>query len=210
MVSFMEFKSRAFPCGCLSVYTTGVLFKDFDRNNLTRWVEKGLLLRLRRGWYAFPEHIKYPDFSRYVAGQIYGPSYISLQTALNIYGIIPEAVTDIMSVTARKTAHFDNAFGRYFYQTVRREMIFGFKPVTMPGAPDFPARDWWLALPEKAILDFLYLYPFYKTEQDMLELRFDEWFMAEELDRERLGSYLERMQCKALERRVNTLLRAYD
>ena len=46
-----------------------------------------------------------------------------------------------------------------------------------------------MAYPEKAIIDLLYLYPQYNTAEALLELRFDEWWMQEELDRERLLAY---------------------
>ena len=67
-----------------------------------------------------------------------------------------------------------------------------------------------LALPEKALLDLLYLYPFYNSEEELIQLRLDEDFMTEDLDVERLGSYLERMHNKALEVRVNKLLKLFD
>ncbi|MGM9798633.1 MAG: hypothetical protein ACI3ZY_13880 [Parabacteroides sp.] len=68
---------------------------------------------------------------------------------------------------------------------------------------------WMLALPEKALLDLLYLYPFYNTEQEMIDLRLDEEFMAEDLDLERLGIYLEKMRSKALDARVKLLQKSY-
>jgi len=43
--------------------------KDFDRNNLTRWCRRGLLVKLRNQYYAFPEYRQVPDFSRYVANR---------------------------------------------------------------------------------------------------------------------------------------------
>ena len=43
--------------------------KDFDRNNLTRWCHRGLLVKLRNQYYAFPEYRQVPDFSRYVANR---------------------------------------------------------------------------------------------------------------------------------------------
>ena len=104
MVSYLEFKSALLPEGCFSIHQVRTFFPLFDRNNLSRWIKKGLLIRLRREWYTFPELLQRPEFSHYIAGRFYRPSYISLFTALSIYGMIPEAVMSITSVTTLKTA----------------------------------------------------------------------------------------------------------
>jgi hypothetical protein len=61
-----------------------------------------------------------------------------------------------------------------------------------------------------AIMCILYLYPFYNTTQELQDLRFDEDFMQDELDRERLLEYTDKFKSRALERRVKTMLKAYD
>ena len=66
------------------------------------------------------------------------------------------------------------------------------------------------ATPEKALLDLLYLNPYYKTEQDMEELRLDEDFMQNELDTERLNGYLSKMESKTLEQKVKRLMKVYE
>ena len=212
MTSYWKFREKLLPDGCFSVHQARACFPEFDRNNLTRWSQRGLLIKLRRGWYAFPEMLRRPDFSRYVACRIYRPSYISLHTALNIYGMIPEAVTDITAVTTLKTAHFENRFGQYFYQNMKPSMYFGCKPVVLPPATSAvgsPVQTWLLAYPEKALLDLLYLYPFYDGEAELEQLRLDEYFMTEELDIDRLAEYRRKIGCKALDSRVMKLLRIY-
>jgi len=213
MVSYIEFKERLLPEGCFSIHQARLYFPTFDRNNLTRWTKKGLLLRLRQEWYVFPELLQRPDFSRYVAGRIYRPSYISLHTALSIYGMIPEAVTSITSVSTLKTARFENAFGQYAYQNVKPELFFGYKPVMLPqntAIINAPQQAWMLAHPEKALLDLLYLYPFYDNEQELEQLRLDEDYMTDELDLDRLSEYQQKMGNKALDTRIKKLLKIYD
>lgn len=212
MVSYLEFKEKLLPEGCFSIHQARAFFPSFDRNNFTRWVKKEQLVKLRQGWYAFPEMLQRIDFSRYVASRIYRPSYISLHTALSIYGMIPEAVTDITSVTTLKTAQFDNQFGRYSYQNVKPKIFFGYKPVKILGNTaivNAPQQTWMLALPEKALLDLLYLYPFYNNDTELEQLRLDEDFMTEELDINRLREYLQRIGNKALNDRVKKLLKIY-
>ena len=66
------------------------------------------------------------------------------------------------------------------------------------------------ATPEKALLDLLYLNPYYKPEQDMEELRLDEDFMQSVINTERLSNYLTQVGSKALEQRVHLLLKVYE
>ncbi len=203
-MDFLTFRDRMYPMGCFNINQMLLWEKDFDRNNLTRWCRKGLLMKLRNQYYAFPEFRQEPDSARYVANRIYMPSYISLHSALCFYGMIPEEVVQLTSVTTLKTAKFENAFGTFHYQNVKNSLYFGFEVLTMRDGHTFL-----LATPEKALLDLLYLYPFYKTVQDMEELRLDEYFMQEELDTERLSEYLSRFGKKALAKRVNLLLKVY-
>ena len=66
------------------------------------------------------------------------------------------------------------------------------------------------ATPEKALLDLLYLNPFYKTEQDMEELRLDEDYIQNELNLERLNGYLSKIESKTLEQKVKRLMKVYE
>ena len=66
-----------------------------------------------------------------------------------------------------------------------------------------------LATPEKALIDLLYLYPQYSTEEEMRELRLDENFMQYELDKERLTEYANRIGSPILTKRVKLMLKTY-
>ena len=65
------------------------------------------------------------------------------------------------------------------------------------------------ATPEKALLDLLYLYPFYDTVQEVEALRLDEDYLHNELKKELLLEYAAAFQSKALDRRVKLLLKTY-
>jgi predicted transcriptional regulator of viral defense system len=176
---------------------------SFQNNNLTRWTKQRLLVKLRQGFYAFPEYLNSRDFARYISNRIYKPSYISIHTALAFYGIIPEAVVQITAASSLKTAEFTNDFGTYAYKKLREELIFGYE--LMP----FGERTIQFATPEKALLDLLYIYPFYNTPAEMEELRLDEEYMQSELDRDRLAEYAERFGSKALSNRVKIMMNTY-
>lgn len=204
-MDFLTFRERMYPMGCFNINQVLLWENDFDRNNLTRWCKKGLLEKLRNQYYAFPEYHQKPDFSRYVANRIYSPSYISLHSALSFYGMIPEEVVQLTSVTTLKTAKFKNSFGTFHYQNVKTNLFFGYEIKMMQNG-----RGLLFATPEKALIDLLYLNSYYKTEQDMEELRLDEDFMHDEFNNDRLVNYLARIDNKSLEKRVKTLMKVYD
>ena len=204
-MNYLEFKNRMFDLVCFNTHQVYAWNPDFDRNNFVRWVKKGLLLRLRQGYYTFPDYKSKPDFTLFFANRIYRPSYISLHTALAFYGIIPEAVVQITSVTSLKTASFQNEFGEYEYKSIREELMFGYniKPIAN-------GQSLQIAHPEKALLDLLYLYPFYNTEHEMENLRLDENFLLDEINTKRLDDYLLKFKNNALQKRVKLLKSTYD
>ena len=176
-MDFLTFRERMFPMGCFNINQVLLWERDFDRNNLTRWCRKGLIVKLRNQYYAFPEYKRVPDFSQYIANCIYAPSYISTQSALSFYGMIPEEVVQFTSVSTLKTSKFVNDFGTFFYQNVKIPLFFGYEIKTLQNG-----RGLMFATPEKALLDLLYLNPFYRTEQDMENLRLDEDYIQNELN----------------------------
>jgi predicted transcriptional regulator of viral defense system len=157
------------------------------------------------GWYAFPEYRVKPDFAEYIAGKIYIPSYISLHTALAFYGLIPESVVQMTSVTSLKTASFTNEFGEYSYKSVKNDLMFGYfrRPIADGRTTPYATR-------EKALLDLLYLYPFYNTESELLELRLDRDILREKWDRRTWLSMGKRSQCARLEKRMRLFEKVYN
>ena len=203
-MDFLTFRERLYPMGCFNVNQVRLWEPDFDRNCLTRWCRKGLLVKLRNEWYAFAEYKQVPDFERYIANRIYAPSYVSLHSALSFYGMIPEEVLSLTSVTTLKTAKFENAFGTFSYQNIKESLFFGYEPKTI-----LNGRIILFATPEKALLDLLYLNPFYKTEEDMEQLRLDEDFIQTQLDRDHLMQFLSQIGNHALEQRTKLMLKVY-
>ena len=203
-MNYIQFKNRFFDMGCFSMHQVYAWQADFDKSNMTRWLKRELLVKLRNGYYSFPEYLKQPEFSYLVSNWIYSPSYISLHTALAFYGMIPEAVMPVSAVGALKKAKFENAFGTFTYQQIASELMFGYDLKPFSGG-----RSLLFAQPEKALLDLLYLYPFYNTLQEMEELRLDEDFMQQDFNVERFCEYARRFQSKALDKRMDMLLKIY-
>lgn len=204
-MTYTQFYNQWHGLGCFSVHQVHAISPDFNRANWHQWQKSGYIVMLRQGWYAFADYLQQPDYARYFAGKIYAPSYISLHTALSFYGIIPEAVVEITSVTTQKTCRYENAFGQFSYQTVRPRLFWGFEPKIMRDG-----KQYMMATPEKAIIDLLYLYPQYSSVEEMRELRFDEDWMHDELNLARLKEYSERIKSPVLNRRIKLLLKAYE
>lgn len=130
-----------------------VLGTDFTSTtlvNLKNWINKGHLVMLRRGLYILSE-IRSTIDAMTLSTKIYQPSYVSLETALSFYGIIPEAVFTTTSVTTRKTKEFKTPVGNFSYQKIKKEAFGGFETKKQNNI------SFNLALPEKALVDFLYL-----------------------------------------------------
>lgn len=130
-----------------------ILGTDFTNTtliNIKNWVNKEYLFMLRRGLYAASELKGEIDILVF-ATKIYAPSYVSMEMALNYYGIIPEAVFTVTSVTTRKTKQFATPLGNFSYQKIKREAFGGYSTKMSKGV------SFNLALPEKAVVDFFYL-----------------------------------------------------
>lgn len=204
MIGFLEFKDCFAGLDCFSLNQIRNIYPDIQQKNILEWCRQGMMEQLGNGWYSFPECTKYVDVVRRIANVLYAPSYVSLHHTLCFYEMIPEAVINITSVTMQKTRTFDNRFGRFVYQSVKPSFYFGYELLIGRNGKSF-----FMATPEKALLDLLYLYPFYKTEQDMIDLRLDEDFMEDEFNMERFDGYVERVGDAALKERAATLKKAY-
>jgi len=204
-MNYFEFRTKLFNVACFNIDQVYAWQPGFDRNNLSRWANTGRLIRLRQGYFTFPEYKGMPDYALFFGNRIYRPSYISLHTALSFYGMIPESVVDITSVTTLKTRAFTNSIGEYAYRSVKSDLMFGYVLKPLSGGMALQ-----LASPEKALLDLLYLFPEYKSDRDMADLRLDEDFLMNDLNKELLHEYNLRFKSKALDHRVNLLLKTYE
>jgi hypothetical protein len=128
------------------------------RGKIARMIRAGELLQLRRGLYATRRGI-HPYC---LAASIYGPSYISFETALSFHGLIPDAVHEITSATLKRAQEFENVFGRYRYRTVPRKVYpIGIERITEGGIPFL------IASPTKAVCDRIALEPRMRSMSDV-------------------------------------------
>ncbi len=153
-----------------------------------------MLIKLKNGIYLFTAR-KDLVSNESVAFTIYQPSYISLEWALSHYGIIPEMVYNVTSVTSKTTRTFKNDIGLFAYRHLKKDLFFGYKKV------DDGKGMYLLAEPEKALLDYLYLnLAKLHDEADIEELRLNRFSMGEAVDKEKLMQYAEVFNSKKLDR----------
>lgn len=84
-MDYLGFKKALSDKVCISTHQIHAGFSGFNDNNLTRWVKKGLLIKLRNGYYAFPEYLTAPASTIFIANHIYRPSYVSLHLAFVLF-----------------------------------------------------------------------------------------------------------------------------
>jgi len=134
------------------------------KNNLGRWVKMAQLQRLRKNLYEFIElglESNIPDV--YVGNRLYIPSYISLETALSIYSLIPDIAVQVTSLTTLPTREFKNRHGLFFYRSCQKKAFTGYKLMQYEGVKILIADK------EKALVDFIY---FSLRQKELLD--FDE------------------------------------
>jgi len=132
------------------------------RTQLYRLVKKEYIFPIKRGIYSFNKN-KVEELE--LAGRLYSPSYISLETALNYYEIIPDVPIAIRSVTPITTKKIVTGLGNYYYLKIDSKLFFGFSQTPFA-----------IAHKEKALLDYFYLRKVRKVTLDArLNLKDFDW-----------------------------------
>jgi len=198
-MNYIEFEKALTAYPVFSVKDIVKRFPDFDNRRLVEWQEKGYLTKVRRGYYCFTETIRGETFSYFAANKIYTPSYISLETALAYYNLIPEGVFTSISVTTRNTANYNTAIGKFEYRHIKPKLYFGYKLLQ---EKKFTIR---IADPEKVILDYFYLNTL-NSKEDIQEMRFNKFLVLELLNIDKLKKYQNVFSSKILDKRISTFL----
>lgn len=134
-----------FVMDCLKSYSS-------PRAKLSRLLKSGALIRVKKGLYVFSETYRRGSISvEMLANMIYGPSYVSLEWALRYYGMIPERVEEITSVTIKRRANFDTPIGRFTYEHSNYEAY----PIGLTRYEESKYQSALIATKEKAVADQL-------------------------------------------------------
>jgi len=168
----MEFTILLEIVGDEPVFETGLLLAgDVNpagvRRQLSRWTSAGRLLQLRRGVYALsPPYQKVRPHPFLVANALVHGSYVSLQAALAHYGLIPEYTSVVTSVTTGRTRRWETVLGSHKFRHIKTSWLHGYRWLEVDD------RQWaFVAGPEKALLDLIYLQPGGDDSHYLAELR---------------------------------------
>ena len=168
----MKFERLMEIAGDQPVFDTSLLLAgDVDRANvhrqLSRWTKAGRLYQLRRRVYALaPPFQKVKPHPFLVANRMVQPSYVSLQSALSHYALIPEAVPVTTSVTTLRPCRWDTPLGSYAFRRIKTALFQDYRLLHVDDE-----QEAFVASPEKALLDLIYLEPGADSDAYLEELR---------------------------------------
>jgi hypothetical protein len=120
----------------------------YPRDKISLMLKNHEIIRVKKGLYIVSEDYDGNVDKNLIANLIYGPSYVSLDSALSYWGLIPERVIQISSVTNRKNKEFDTPKGNYSYRYQNNAVV-------SVGVERIKAKGYFflIASKEKALLD---------------------------------------------------------
>ncbi len=134
--------------------------------NLDYWIKtrlkSGEIIALKKGLFVSKMYVArieessstYEKYIQFLANILRYPSYISLEYMLGIYGIIPEGIYVVTSITTKSSRLFTNKLGNFRYQNIKQDLFRGYKEF------DYKNNSVRLATKAKALFDTIYLRSF--------------------------------------------------
>lgn len=200
----MEFTRLLEIVGDEPVFETALLLAgDVDpahvRRQLSRWTRSGRLYQLRRGLYALaPPFQKTKPHPFLVANCMVRASYVSRQSALAYYGLIPEHVPTITSVTTARPARWETPLGDYEFRHVKTGLLWGYRLTDLGNG-----QQALVAASGKALLDLVHLQPGGDAPAYLRELRLQN---LDRLDLDALRRQADRTASPKLQRAAAHLI----
>ena len=156
--------------------------KEILRQQVYYWKRRNWIKALKNGLYEviYPERKNIPDL--FLANKLYSPSYVSLETALSIYSIIPQVAMAVTSITTKPTREFKSHYGFFRYRSLKPEAFIGYRIIE---ERNFEIK---IADPEKALADYIYFKLYDRDRIDIEGERFD-LLSLKKLKKRRLYDY---------------------
>lgn len=204
----MKFKALLNLLGEEALFETGLLLagkvdQADVRRQLSRWVRNGYIYQLRRGLYTLaPPYQKVVPHPFLVANRMVRGSYISCQSALAYYGLIPEHVPITLSVTTQRPDHWTTPLGHYEFRHIKPDFLIGYQRLMI-------VQEQWvyIARPEKALLDLAYLQSGADDPAYLHELRLQN---LQQLDRNNLWELATHVRSPKLQRVAEQVIQMAD
>lgn len=168
------------------------------QRQLPRWVRSGRLTKLRRGLYAVPapQRTTQPDPFE-VSNRLVRPSFVSMDSALHYHELIPDVPFGVTAVTTGRAGTHDTPLGTYIYHHIGPSRFWGFDEREIA-----PGRRVYVATPERALLDLLYLRRGSDTPAYLRQLRLQN---LDRLDDAALGEAAHRFGVARVSRAVGAI-----
>ena len=156
--------------------------KDYKkpRDKISALIAEGKILRLKKGLYVFGENWRNGPLSlEMVANLLYGPSCVSFEYALSLYGMISERPRVITSLAIGDTKTFYTPVGIFEYRAIDQNKFkvgIDYKDLGADGG-------YFIASREKALVDFVYRTPGIRTIDQLRYYLFEEMRIDETMFR---------------------------
>ena len=204
-MQFLDFKQKLNDFVVFSLKDIQSFDPDFNLVQLSQWQDKGYIKKIIKGRYIFSDLELDEQRLFLVANKILSPSYISLETALSWYNLIPEGVYTITSVSTVRRIDYETDLGNFSYKKIKNSAFFGDRLVEIPGL----GQKYRIASIEKALIDYLYYKDNVNSFEDIEGLRLNSEIMNNMIDVNLMIDYGISMNNKELVKRVETLIKYF-
>lgn len=199
-MQYIELKENLKDFTVFSLSDIKAIDSYFHRRRLNEWQVKGYIKKITRGYYIFSDLKLDEKIIFEIANKIYSPSYVSFETALAYYGLIPESVYGITSASTRRTYVFKTSLAEFFYRTIKPRLFFGYNLI------EHNDKYFKIASPEKAVLDYFYINSGIKDTNDFESLRINKAVFLKLVSMAKIHSFLKKFKQKALKKRIAAFL----
>jgi predicted transcriptional regulator of viral defense system len=198
-MKYFDIKNQLAPLLVFSLQDLYLVDPEFRQPTLYDWEKAQKVIKLKNNAYIFPDFEPHELDFYAISNRLYQPSYVSTESALEYYGVIPEAVVSTTAISSNKTQAFSTPVGNFTYQSIRSECFFGYNVI------QHKKHGITLAYLEKAILDYLYLHSEIQETTDIESLRWNKEVLNEQLDNHRLQSFAKAFGSQILLQRLEIL-----
>jgi predicted transcriptional regulator of viral defense system len=193
----MKFEDLVKKCSGFPVFTARFLAAGENlaqiRLQINRWVKDGRIIKIHKGLYTLADpYRKVPASPFCIANALKQPSYVSMHSALSWYGMIPEFVPSATSITTGRPQSIETPLGRFDFRHVSKKYFWGYQQIELQSG-----LQAFVAFPEKALLDLIYLTPGGDTVEFVEELRLQNF---DRMDQTRLHQFAEKFQSPKISR----------
>ncbi|PIU18755.1 MAG: hypothetical protein COT16_01245 [Elusimicrobia bacterium CG08_land_8_20_14_0_20_44_26] len=199
-MKYVELKEGLKDFTLFSLNDIRLLDEQFHRRRLNEWQKKNYIKKIVRGYYVFSDLKMDENVLFEIANKIYSPSYISLEMAFSYYGLIPESVYEVTSISTRKTYSFKTPVAKFSFKSIKPDFFWGYE-IKRYGTKTFK-----IAEPEKAVLDYFYFNSGIATRREFESMRFNNEVFSRLVNLKKFLLYLNRFHQKALQKRVGLFL----